>query len=103
MDDYIKRQAVIDLLYPVDPENDGSDGCTIVCQNRHFTSAEMEAEVCEIPAADVRQVVHGKWVNICGTQEHYCSECGESFDLYAYCKDKYNFCPNCGADMRTEG
>ena len=30
MAEYIERQAAIDLFYPVDPENDGSDGCTVV-------------------------------------------------------------------------
>ena len=51
-----------------------------------------------IPAADVRPVVHGRWVTrpyMMGKTE-YCSRCGENYGR------KHNFCPNCGADMREE-
>lgn len=64
----------------------------------------------EIPAADVRPVVRGKWKpSMCGTahgpiqdkDEWYgplflCSECGA--DMIG----ASNFCPNCGADMRPQ-
>ena len=45
-----------------------------------------------IPSADVAEVRHGEWKWRNGGE---CSECGfhnSNFD--------YNFCPNCGADMR---
>lgn len=50
-----------------------------------------------IPAADVREVVRGKWQKIgqLGVVV-VCSVCGKSPDR------KTNFCPNCGADMREE-
>ena len=51
-----------------------------------------------IPAADVRPVVHGRWVTrpyMMGKTE-YCSRCGENYGR------KHNFCPNCGADMRPQ-
>ena len=57
MDKYIKEQDIIDRIYPVDPENDGSDGCTVVCQNLTLSSPEIEAIVEELPAADVAPVV----------------------------------------------
>lgn len=57
MDKYIKADDLIDRIYPVDPENDGSDGCTIVMQNLKLSSQEIEAIVDEIPAADVAPVV----------------------------------------------
>lgn len=67
----------------------------------------------EIPAADVRPVVKGKWVDDkgdpvlwdeinknCPSHSAYCSVCGE----WLTASDEYpsigNFCPNCGADMR---
>lgn len=53
MDKYIKVQDLIDRIYPVDPDNDGSDGCTIVYKNLRMGSSEIEAMVMEIPAADV--------------------------------------------------
>lgn len=58
MDKYIKVQDLIDRIYPVDPDNDGSDGCTIVLRNPRMSSSEIEAIVMEIQAADV---VSGEW------------------------------------------
>ena len=56
-----------------------------------------------IPAADVRPVVRGKWkdaMQSCHDSPHVkCSVCGEYY--WRYFK-KFNFCPNCGADMREE-
>lgn len=66
-----------------------------------------------IPAADVRPVVRGKWVDNkgspvpwdkmnknCPSHGAYCSVCGD----WLTASDEYsvigNFCPNCGADMR---
>lgn len=43
MAEYIEQQAAIDLFYPVDPENDGSDGCTVVYKTENYTSDEIEA------------------------------------------------------------
>lgn len=57
MDKYIKAQDLIDRIYPVDSENDGSDGCTAVYQNLTLSSPEIEAIVEELPAADVAPVV----------------------------------------------
>lgn len=57
MDKYIKAQDLIDRIYPVDPENDGSDGCTVVTQNLTLSSPEIEAIVEELPAADIAPVV----------------------------------------------
>lgn len=49
-------------------------------------------EVAEsVPAADVRPVVRGQWID-----NLKCSNCGQ-IDL-----STPNFCPNCGADMRTD-
>lgn len=52
----------------------------------------------EIPAADVRPVVRGKWIDHQEGRWIYakCSECGTVHDV------KSNFCPSCGADMREE-
>lgn len=99
MDDYIKRQDVLDAIWLVDPQNDGSDGGTVVLQNLELTSADVESIVSEIPAADVRPVVRGRWIEkpyLLGTT-NVCSVCGENYGMP---HGKYNFCPNCGADMR---
>ena len=58
-----------------------------------------------IPSADVQPVVHGEWVDggvdgvgACGIEYRYnkCSVCGYEYSFPM----KYNFCPNCGANMR---
>ena len=99
MAEYIDRQAVLDAIFPVDPENDGSDGCTVVLQNQSFTSADIEGIVCSIPAANVRTVVHGRW--IWRTENKYrCNNCGRH-TLVDEVMDEpvYNYCPYCGAQM----
>lgn len=61
--------------------------------------------LCEMPAADVQPVKHGRWIDIyeyckaldlrpTGLQVYYwCSECDKAE------KKTSDFCPNCGADM----
>ncbi|MGI5958997.1 MAG: hypothetical protein ACOX60_06250 [Massiliimalia sp.] len=52
-----------------------------------------------MPAADVRPVVRGKWVKTdVGIYE--CSICAHPETVHEVLR--YNFCPNCGADMRGE-
>jgi len=52
----------------------------------------------EVPAADVRPVVRGEWHEY---DDDYgkicCSVCEED----APCDYPWNYCPNCGADMRN--
>ena len=53
-----------------------------------------------LPAADVRPVVRGKWSTVYDDfmKSHYdtCSCCGKEY----FGANGFNFCPNCGADMR---
>ena len=48
------------------------------------------------PAADVRHVVRGEWVQVMGKYDWMvkCSRCN------GVPLETSNFCPNCGADMR---
>ena len=58
-------------------------------------------EILSIPAADVRLMVRGKWKKA-DVQPYFrkhfdifvCSNC------HARGQTKWNFCPNCGAEMR---
>ena len=55
----------------------------------------------QIPAADVRPVVRGRWVEFetdWPPRRNRCSECG--YTTNPWLAHVYNFCPNCGADMR---
>jgi rubrerythrin len=58
----------------------------------------LEIAMRRIPAADVRPVARGRWID---TDNYYqrwkCSVCG------CHTRDaRPPFCPNCGADMREE-
>lgn len=59
------------------------------------------AMIEEFPAADVREVKRGKWDDDgCGWVR--CSVCRGAIAV-ARGGNKFNFCPNCGADMREVG
>ena len=98
MKEYIEREQAIDLFYPVDPENDGSDGCTIVYKSGNFSSSEIEAMLSDLPTAEVAEVRHGRWI------DGVCSECG--FDAMYYkgipAQVYTDYCPSCGARMEKE-
>ena len=95
MNDYISRQAVIQLAL---------DGKII--------STDIEKRVRdfinELPAADVQPVKHGHWIKHATEEETpcyksftpiwACSECGIEYSP-AICQI-IRYCPNCGADMR---
>lgn len=86
-DDYIIRRDAIDCLENQDPVG----------------------AMLYLPAADVKPVVHGEWNKkmVAKKTPKYdaytpiwcCSCCGTGYDP-ATCR-AINFCPNCGADMRT--
>ena len=85
---YIKREdaidAVLDVYYNT-PDIDLSGG-------------RLEAAILNIPAADVMEVRHGRW--LCVDTDT------EQFFLCNRCKKKEywesNYCPNCGAIMDVE-
>ncbi len=104
MDEYIKRESAIESIMSDPPD-------------AHYQSWYAE-KIKAIPAADVAQVRHGRWLDRPKNQglkdeeigtvgmvdgepwsSCYCSECGEwlvASDEYAV---KGNYCPNCGAKM----
>ena len=78
-EDYISRQAAIDALagWKISPIVLGP-----------------------VPTADVRENVKGDWLSgdCMGAS---CSKCGEYFSFRTFSEvHNFNFCPNCGADMR---
>ena len=100
MAEYIEREKAIDATYAL-----------------HFKDLIQEA-LRNLPAADVKPVVRGKWVDEKGNPVPWdkfhrncpasgaygvnCSVCGE----WLSASDEYsvvgNFCPNCGADMKEK-
>ena len=107
MKEYIEREQAIALFYPVDPENDGSDGCTIVYKSGNFSSSEIETMLSDLPAVDVAEVRHGRWVfdHMTGEWSYYshCSECNyQEFFANEDVEKRHKYCLNCGARMGKE-
>ena len=85
MDKYIKFECIEKWILTESASLDGEE-------DRKYVVERLRAE---IPAADVRPVVRGKWETI-SFMTVRCSNCKETFHELE--SDK--FCPNCGADMR---
>lgn len=59
--------------------------------------------ITEQPTADVRENVHGKWIERKGVlhpleTDGECSECGYVTGFYRF----FNYCPNCGAKLHQD-
>lgn len=61
------------------------------------------AEIRKMPAADVAEVVHGRWhlLDDCANAGLYCSACSRRVhrEEFAYKKLRSKYCPHCGARM----
>ena len=84
--EYISREAAIEAL----------------CKAHSPYPRRMEISVKaiqEIPPADVRPVVRGKWKHDGSDWKNrfICDQCGYKWFFEA---EEAHFCPNCGADMR---
>jgi hypothetical protein len=111
MDDYISREEFIEQKRKLYCENcsrrKDSKGKTVYeigdAPCRACGIGDVLDDLDDFPAADVRPVVRGKWIDAvqsCHDSPHViCSMCGEYYWRYF---NKFNFCPNCGADMREE-
>ena len=86
-DEYISREATLTALQDSDLFN--------------TTERQLRA-IRELPAADVAEVRHGRWIDAYPDIEPnpmfmygICSECGFEQGISKY----LNYCPNCGARM----
>ena len=103
MTEYIDKQAVIDEIeewYDLYPDSDTT---------REALSLLKKA-IKKISPEDVRPAVRGEWINTDAFDKESnvkCSECEMEFDYidgicYLCAGHRLpNFCPNCGADMRS--
>ena len=80
MAEYFEKEKLCDWCLQTGPSY-----CDICVMNRH-----------DLPAANVRPVVRGEWVQVMGKYDWMvkCSRCN------GVPLETSNFCPNCGADMR---
>ncbi len=85
MEKYINQIVAIDTILSNPPE-------------AHYPSWYAE-QIANLPAADVVEVVHGKWVEYQVPNIICCSEC----DWGTLVEEKnFKYCPNCGAKMDGE-
>lgn len=117
MNDYIKRADVLALVKQME-KNYADEYRENEPKGREYTLVNMgslnaltafEDGLSDIPSTDVRPMVHGKWVKIYedgepAIEQHqigvFCSKCMK------IPKNRFTeseFCPNCGADMRSKG
>lgn len=103
MSNYIERESVLryqDELEPCLCRSIGQDSIELFTATR---DSDLINYIQSIPAADVRPVVRGKWSTVYDDfmKSNYdtCSCCGKEY----FGANGFNFCPNCGADMREEG
>ena len=98
MEEYVKRSDVLNNIEDLKKSpwynNDYGFGTK---QARH-DGVDIVVDLCikDVPAADVKKVIHGKWLDDYGYDK--CSVCGFK------CNDPYylgeaNYCPECGARM----
>ena len=100
MKEYIERAAVEKFI---------EDGLNNPDKNRAFghDAIEIMAEVHYMPAADVVEVRHGRWLTTDAYPHHlYCSVCYKTYAKNAKWVNELdlptNYCPNCGTRMDKE-
>ena len=86
---------------------------TIALNNPHELGENVVpvSDIEAAPAADVAEVVHGRWIRGGANDMHgfdfHCSECNKSFHLGSLAtiydvEREWPYCPNCGAKMDKE-
>ena len=86
-EDKVEITPLLTMITPYYSAEQAFDAINQACE-RHI------AFIRDLPLEDVQPVVHGRWKWSEGGQ---CSECGFHNSNFGY-----NYCPNCGADMRGE-
>lgn len=91
MADYIKRaEALKDF-----------EACN--AENPRWTPQRVKTLLLRQAAADVAEVVHGRWIDgaedfTCGNHNAECSIC-HCYVSWNGCDEDFNYCPNCWAKM----
>ena len=89
MKEYIERAAVEEML----------ENAQLISDGEYCGYCTEDVNLGSIPAADVAEVRHGRWID-----DWVCSECG--FDAMYYkgipAQVYTDYCPSCGARMDKE-
>lgn len=110
---YIDKEAALEASKIVYIEFIELDGEGYEEADADYFPVVFRKDIEAIPAADVRPVVHGKWVHGDEVSRDYIGDAlvGINYNWWAcsccnwkveYYQPLYNYCPNCGADMREE-
>ena len=122
MAEYIEREAAYPLAKKICDAVDSQPRVllprTILDLIDDLPAADMVARDCydrllaeNDELRKVRPVVRGKWIgypeclkypNAYSNDHIVCSACEECFSILDNDCERFNFCPNCGADMREE-
>lgn len=113
MAEYIEREAALNASKLVYIECLKTDDVRHLEADCDYIPVVFKRDIRTLPAADVRPVVRGKWTREYtygfedGKQNYklLCPFCNYSY-LDNHCgaivPEHFNYCPNCGADMREE-
>ena len=104
MSEYIDREAAYPLAKKICDAIDSKE-----FQRFDFGTRILDW-IDDIPAADVRPVKPGKWTKCIVATDNLYDERGMIENMKGYvcdsCREfsiaRYNYCPNCGAEMREE-
>ena len=103
--------VICDVKWTSDNDGEAWAFCMLkqktICHTVNGSDKEVATEILKKPDwCPLKEVKHGKWIKADSQQyfrKHYpaftCSECGQRKDS----QKKWNYCPECGADMRGEG
>lgn len=100
MAEYIEREAMMEVVEKSKFDNCHDNPRTRMAhkhEHEHFLNLIMRQ-----PAADVVEVVHGKWEDASDLDGVVCSVCGEDFCVLTNENERFKYCPNCGARMDGE-
>ena len=105
MTEYIERAAVHELVKSIPHYQMFNYDRTE--SRRGISPDDVDFGVDKIPAADVAEVRHGRWMTTDAYPHHlYCSVCYKTYAKNAKWVNELdlptNYCPNCGARMGKE-
>ena len=97
MKEHIERAAVEEML----------ENAHLISDGEYCGYCTEDVNLGSIPAADVVEVVHGRWLTTDAYPHHlYCSVCYKTYAKNAKWVNELdlptNYCPNCGARMGKE-
>lgn len=98
MSDLISRSALIEKMNDYISHTDERN-------SEHYVCKRIKKIIEDALTVEAKPVVYGEWksdLDSCGWINHTCSHCGYEKLTDIHVSLGWNFCPNCGADMRKK-